>query len=298
MSAPPRPDEALSRVALAQMLGAVVLLGAVWPVTKFAVPAIPALWFAEGRAGLAALALLVVAAVKGRLRPPPVREWPTVVVIAVFQLGGFFALSHAALPHVPAGRTAILANVTTVFVPPLALLVLREHIPPARWAATALGLAGVMVLAGPWSIDWSAPGVLWGHALLLAAALSWSIAIIVLRARPPTLPALDLLPWTFGLAALLLLPLAWADHAPPGAEAGVGPWVAQLAVGLVVAPIGTWCILAAQTALPTMVVSIGFLAMPALGIAAATLWLGEPLGRDLILGGGLIFAGVLVAMRR
>jgi len=276
----------------------VVKLGGAWPITKYAMPAIPPLWFAVGRAGFAALAVAALLAATGKLKLPPRREWVTVAVIAFFQLAAFFALSHAALPYVPAGRTAILANVTTVWVPPLALLVLREHIPPARWIACLLGVAGVIVLAGPWSIDWSAPGVLWGHALLLGASLSWSVAIIVLRARPPREKMLYLLPWAFGLAALMLLPLALHAGPPPGAAAGRGAWLALLAVGLIGAPIGTWCVLAAQASLPAVVVSVGFLATPAAGIGVATLWLGEPLGWDLLLGAGLILAGVAFATRR
>lgn len=274
------------------------MLGGAWPITKYAVPAIPPLWFAVGRAGFAALAAATLLAFLGRLFLPPRREWPSVCIIALLQIGGFFALSHAALPHVPAGRTAILANVTTIWVPALALLVLREDIPPARWLAAAFGLAGVAVMAGPWAIDWSAPDVLWGHALLLGAALSWSIAIVALRARPPLVPMLDLLPWSFGGAALLLLPLALRSGPPPGLEAGWGPWAALLGVGLIGAPIGTWCILAAQTRLPAMVVSIGFLATPAAGIGLATVWLGEPLGWDLLIGSALIMLGVVFAAQR
>lgn len=288
---------ALPRAALAQMAGGVLMFGAIWPVAKYVIDAIPALWFATFRAALAAVALFAFLAALGRLRLPPAREWTVIVVIGLFQLAGFFALSHAALPWVPAGRTAILSNVTTVFIPPLALLVLHERIPPLRWVATALGLAGVAVLAGPWSIDWAAPGVLRGHALLLGAALSWSIAIIALRARPPRLPTLELLPWAFALAAVPLVLLAWADHAPPGPGAGAVPWAAALLVGLVAAPLGTWCMVAAQAALPSMVASIGFLALPAVSVVIATLWLGEPLGPDLVIGGGLILAGVLVVIR-
>ena len=79
----------------------------------------------------------------------------------------------------PAGRTAILANTTTIWVVPLSLIVLHEHIPPRRWLAAGFGLAGVVVLMSPWAIDWSSRNVLVGHGFLLGAALSWSVAIIV-----------------------------------------------------------------------------------------------------------------------
>ena len=54
-----------------QLAGAVLLLGASWPVTKLALGsgATPA-WFAAGRVGLSALAAAAALAFAGRLRVP------------------------------------------------------------------------------------------------------------------------------------------------------------------------------------------------------------------------------------
>jgi drug/metabolite transporter (DMT)-like permease len=54
--------------------------------------------------------------------------------ISGLQLGACFTLAHGAVAWVPAGRTVILAN--TVWVVPLSLLILREHIPPRRLIET------------------------------------------------------------------------------------------------------------------------------------------------------------------
>ena len=45
------------------------------------------------------------------------------------------------------------------------------------------------------------------------------------------------------------------------------------------------------------VASVAFLLVPAVGLALSALWLGEPVGWDLILGGALIVASVLLAAR-
>ena len=95
-------------------------------------------------------------------------DLPALVAVGVGQLGLYFAFAHEAVAWVPAGRTAILANTTTIWVVPLSLIFLREQIPPRRWFAAGFGLAGVVVLMSPWSIDWSSRNVLIGHAFLLA----------------------------------------------------------------------------------------------------------------------------------
>ena len=291
-----RPAEAVPALPLAgliQLAGSVTLLSSAWPVTKLAVTAGAApLWFAVGRAGFSGLTALVVLGMLGRLRVPGRQDMPAVLAVGLLQLGAFFAFAHAAVAYVPAGRTAILSNVTTIWVVPLSLLLLHEAIPLQRWIAAVLGLSGIVVLMGPWAIDWSAPGVLLGHVFLLAASAGFAVAMVVLRRWPPRSSMLELLPWCFALATLVLVPLALLHGG------GVGAWPPQTMgamayIGLFAGPVGTWCVMEAAATLPAMVSSVGFLATPAVGLILSTIWLAEPLGPDLLAGTGLIMAGIL-----
>ena len=201
--------------ALRLLLVAVVLFGGAWPVTKDALADATPLWFGTSRAALAALVAAVVLAALGRLRLPQPADRKAVLVLGLFQLGGFFALTHLAVALVPAGRTAVLSNVVMYWLIPLSVFVLGERVSRARWVAAGLGLAGAAVLVGPWSLDWSDRGVLIGHLMLVIAALLWSIAIIATRVWPPRAPMLELLPWCFGIGALVLAPLALLVQVPP-----------------------------------------------------------------------------------
>lgn len=279
--------------AIPQVLAAVLLFGGAWPITKAALADATPMWFAAGRAGLAATAAAVVLLLLGRLRLPQRRDWPTVFFIGVFQLGGFFAFTHAAVALVPAGRTAILSNVVTYWVIPLSVIVLGERVSPRRWLSAAVGISGAAVLAGPWAIDWTETRSLAGHLMLLAGGLSWSIAIIASRKWPPVTPVLKLLPWCFGAGTLVLLPLALLLE-PAGGIAGPS-WPYMLYIGFIAAPIGTWCVIEVGRHLPGAVSSVVLLLVPAFGVLVSNLWLGEALGWDVILGGGLIMASVVVA---
>jgi len=288
--------ERIPPVALLQMGAAVILLGASWPVTRVALlqGAGPA-WFALGRAGLSAVVATLALALLGRLRLPGRRDLPALLAIGLLQLAGFFAFAHAAVAWVPAGRTAVLANCTIVFTVPLSLLLLREPIPTRRWVATALGAAGILVLTGPWAIDWAAPHVLLGHAFLMGSALCWALSMLVVRRWPPRMSMFELLPWAFMLASVALLPMA-LTHEP-------GRWSSSatlclLAIGLLIAPAGTWCVIEAQVQLPIVVASIGFLAGPAVGVILATLFLHETLGPDMVVGAALILTGAALAATR
>lgn len=277
------------------LLLAVVLFGGVWPVTKHALADATPLWFATSRAGLAGLAASALLLALGRLRWPRRADMPSVLALGLLQLGGFFLLAHLALALVPAGRTAIISNVTLMWLVPLAMIVLGEKIPAPRWVAVGLAAAGVAVMVGPWAIDWAQPGMLLGHALLLGAALVWSIAIVLVRRFPPASPMVELLPWAFLLATLMLAWVAFLRE--PGGGIGAGAWWQAAFIGLVAAPIGTWAVIECGRHLNAVLASVGFLLVPVLGLALATLWLGEPLGWDLVLGGILIVASVVVAAR-
>jgi O-acetylserine/cysteine efflux transporter len=281
---------------LVQLLASVVLLSSAWPLTKIALAAgSTPLWFAEGRAVLSGLTAGLLLLVMGRFRLPTQADLPAMFAIGGLQLGMYFALAHEAVAWVPAGRTAILANTTTIWVVPLSLIFLREHIAAQRWAAAVLGLAGVAVLVNPLTIDWKAGSVLIGHVFLLGAGLSWSVAIIVTRAAQPRSSMFVLLPWCFLIGAVVLAPLVWW-HAPHGTFGGsTSSWTALAYIGLVAGPLGTWCVMEATAKLPALVSSVGFLTTPAVSLILANLVLHEPFTADLVSGSALIMAGVACA---
>ena len=285
-----------ARAGLRYLAVSTLLFGGIWPVTKHALAHATPLWFALNRAGLAAVVSAIVLALVGRLRVPSLADLPSVAAIGLLQLGAFFALTHLALDFVPAGRTAILCNVTVYWLVPLSVLFLGERVAPRQWVAAALGLGGVLALMAPWAASsggGSSAGMFAGYALLLGASLAWSIAILVTRRFPPGRPVLDLLPWCFALGAFLLLPMALLRE--PAGGIGREAWLHAAFVGAVAAPIGTWATTEAGRRLSGMLASLGFLMIPAFGLALSNLWLGETLGWDVLLGCALILAGVAVA---
>ena len=283
------------RSALHLLIVAILLFGGAWPVTKAALAHATPMWFAVGRAGLAAIVSALLLAALRRLHLPRRADMPSVLALGLLQLGAFFVLAHAAVALVQAGRTAIISAVVTYWLIPLSVFVLGEKVPPHRWAAAGLGLAGVAVLAGPWAVDWADPAQLLGHLMLVLAALFWTLAIVTTRRFPPRSSVFELLPWCFALATLLILPFALVLE-PHGGIFGPS-WPFMLYIGLVVAPIGTWCVIEVGRRLPGAVASVAFLLVPAFGVLVSNLWLGEPLGWDMLLGGGLIVASVVLASR-
>jgi drug/metabolite transporter (DMT)-like permease len=287
----------VNRAAVLKLGIVVLIFGAAFPVLKWGLTggATP-VWFAAWRAIMSAgVALAVVLAMQG-LAWPSRADLAPILGIGLFQIAGFFLLLYAALTLVPAGTASVLSYTTALWLVPISALWLRERLTGKRLLAVALGLAGILAIANPATLDTTQPGQLLGVGLLLAAALSWAIAIAMLRAARAKLSTVQMLPFAFAVASLVLLPLALLLEPEGGLSRESAPVIALLAVGLL-GPVATWAASEVSRDLPAVVSSLGFLGTPVLGLLLSVAVLGEPLTLGLALGAALVVAGVAVAAR-
>lgn len=291
MTPPSRMRPHDSRSAFGLLALTVVLFGSSWPVMKIGLSGATPLWFAAARIGLGAAAAFLLLAALGRLKIPTWRDLPIVASIAICQLTLFHSFSQLGLRHLPAGRSAVLAYTTLLFLVPLARLT-GETI--NRWGAAGclLGFAGIAVLLAPQSIDRTSTGTVAGHLWLLMAAASWALAIFHARRHAWHLGPFELLPWQLLLATVLAFPLAALFEPDGGIVAEAGPLLCLAYLGVLAGPAATWASTSVSRLLPTTVSSLGFLGVPVVGLTISALWLGEAIDGPLLLGAVLILAGV------
>ena len=274
------------------LAGVVVLWGANWPVMKIGLADIPPFWFAGLRVFLGSATLFAVLAIGGNLALPGRRDLIQLLGGGVLQVAVFMGMVNLALVNVAPGRAAVLAYTTPLWAVPGALLFLGERLGALKAAGLALGIGGVVVLFNPLGFDWSDRQQVIGNALLMGAALAWAAAILLIRGRPWHLTPLQLAPWQLLLAGLLLTGAAYGSEGPLSLD-----WtpkvIAILAYnGPVCIGFCFWASVAIARALPAVTSSLSFLAVPAFGIAASAVVLGERIDATLIGGFALILAGV------
>jgi drug/metabolite transporter (DMT)-like permease len=283
------------RRALLLLAVPVLLFGITWPVSKVALQDATPLWFAADRAILSTGAAFALVIVLRQWRRPTREDLPIILSVGILQLAAYFALTGLGLSFVPAGRSVVLSSITTLWLVPLALLT-GEPIPPLRWLGVAAGLIGIITLANPWSLDWREPGIAIGHGVLVLAALCWALAIRHAGRHAWHLSPLQALLWQMLVASALLVPLA-ALADPRG---GVGRTLPALGglfyVGVIAGPLATWAAVIVARDLPSVVSSLGFLGIPALGLILSTTLLGESMTWSLALGSALIGCGVALAI--
>src|SRR5260221_5496954 len=153
-----------------------------WPVIKIGVTAVPAIWFGCLRYMIAAFCLFALVALRQELAFPSRSDWSLIAVSGALQMSAYSALSGLALTILPPGRASVLAFSTPIWVVPLAAWRLRERASPAALLGMGLGLLGALAIAAPALHPDGARQVL-AYAMLLGAAVSWAISIVVVRAH-------------------------------------------------------------------------------------------------------------------
>ncbi|MBK1696515.1 DMT family transporter [Rhodovibrio salinarum] len=275
------------------LLAAVILLwGANWPVMKLGLQSITPFWFAAARMAMGAVTLFGVLAATGRLRLPRRADMPIVITVALLQMASFLSLVNLALLTVDAGRSAILAYTTPLWVTPVAVFLLGERLSARKGAGLILGLTGVAVLFNPLGFDWSNPDVVAGNAFLMLAALGWAIAILHTRRHTWTSSPLQLAPWQMLTALPVLLAFAFVFEG----DAQV-TWSSELIAILVfngplATAFGFWAVVTVQRSLPAISTSLGLLGVPTAGVIMSTLFLGETLSATRLGGLALIVGGM------
>ncbi len=270
-----------------------VVWGVHWPVAKVGLRYIPPFTYGALRVGTALAVLVVLLAVRRGLRLPSRHDVPVILSVGLGQMAGGIALMNVALLSVSAGRSSILVYTMPLWVAVIELPALRAGGAGRQVAGLLLGLAGTGLLLNPQAIDWSSSGELLGSAALLVSAVLWAATTIHIRHHEWRRTPLELEPWQLLVA---FVPLAVAALV---LESGrVVRWeptavTAVLYSGPLATAFAFWLSQSISRSLSPLATTMGFLAVPVVGLASAWLLLGEPLTVLDLAGATATFLGIV-----
>jgi drug/metabolite transporter (DMT)-like permease len=250
-----------------------------WVVMKQVVPYADPFDFSALRTLFGAATLFLVLLVRRRsLRiAAPAR----VAALGLLQTAAFTGLIQWALVSGGAGKTAVLVYTMPFWLIPLAWLFLGERVRGGQWGGIALAAAGLLLFLEPWIPH----GNLLSQGLGLAGGLSWALSTLLAKrlraAHDYDLLALTAWQMLFGALALCLVAL-WLPSRPIVAE----PYFfAALAFNAVLATGLAWVLwLFVLGHLPASLAGLSSLGIPAIGVLAGWLELGEVPSRAELLG--------------
>ncbi len=285
----------LDRLALLAGLAAASIWGAMYVVSKAVMAVVPPLTLLAARLVLGALAL---APFLRRGNRPPARAWPRVLAVGAVGYGLSLSLQFVGTHWSTAANGALVTTATPAFVYLFAWALLRERIPPRRWAALTLATAGVLVVVDPRQARLD-PALFWGNVLLALAALTWALYSVLVGqlARRHDLLWVSVGAFLGGL--LLALPASAYELTTVGLG---GPLTGRVVAGVLFVGWGSTALAMALwnhafARLPAGVAGLTFFAQPVVGTLLSAWFLHEPLTPGFWLGAGLIGLGVLWATR-
>lgn len=296
MTADTRDQPQLGRMTSLALLAVIaVSWGLTWPVNKAMLFYTSPIWAVCIRYIVAVVVLAALTFALGRLRLPPREDLPVVFSVALLHMLGFGVLCSIGLQYVTAGRSVLLAYTTPFWVFPLARIVLGERLTMARLLAFTLGIAGLLLLVNPLSLDWTDRHILTGHALILIAAVLWACSIVYVRRHRWVTTPFDLLLWQALLITVLTAAVAFALEGPPQVNVTGGFLMLALYGGGIGTALAFWALNTVNRVLPATTTSMGLLGVPLLGVASSMLTLGEAIDVTSIAALVLIVGGIAVA---
>jgi len=278
---------------LALLLIAILIWGANWPVMKTGLSHITPIWFSASRFVTGAACLFALQVLTRTLRLPTRRDVPLLLSVGLLQMLAFTVLGSIAMADIPAGRSAVLAYTTPLWVMPAAVLFFHEKLTRAQLIGTLLGIAGVAVLFNPLAIDWSNGLIVKANLLLLCASLCWAICILHLRYYKGDSSAYQLAPWQMLVASGPLLIIARVTEGPFTGDGSRSLWEVILFVGPLATAFCFCAVNAASMWLSTTSMASAMLGVPIVGLLMSVALLGEHLTPSLTAGVIAIIGGIL-----
>ena len=279
----------------AAILALVILLwGGSLPVAKIGFEVFPPLLLMTLRFGIVAVALAPFYRI-------PRERLGDVLLLSVVLGSLHFGAMFYGLQQVEAGTASLLTQVQVPFSALLAAIFLDDRIGWRRAAGMAVAFAGVALIGGSPDLG----GSLFHVGLILLAALAWAFGTFHIKrmsgpeGTPPNGHMLNGWIAVFATPQMLALTLLvedgqWAALTAPDWRG----WftAAYMAIAVVIVGYGQWYrMLALYTLNQVMPV---MLLVPVVGVVGGVVLLDEPLTWRVVVGGGLVIAGVAVILIR
>ncbi len=254
-----------------------------WPMLKLGLSEMQPLHFRAYCLIGGALGVIAIALLRGESFRVPRADWGRLVAVAALNMGAWNVFAAYGIPMMASGRAAIFAFSMPIWEALFGLLLLRE--PPTRrgLVGLALGIAGMLLLLGDEIAAVGRAPI--GALLMLSAATSWALSIIVMKRWPTRLDAWPLTAWQLTIAGVPVLGAALLLESGP-----FFPW--QLSTVPALATIYTlvvgfwlcqWAWIEIAKNAPLGVSSVATFMTPVLGVLSSAIVLGDrPLWSDYV----------------
>ncbi|MEP7207313.1 MAG: DMT family transporter [Casimicrobiaceae bacterium] len=270
--------------------------GTNYPLMKLALRDIAPLTFSTLRlfGGAAVIALIAMLLGIRSLRPAP-GEARRLAASGIFQYSGVLGFASLGLGFIPAGRTVVMVYSMPIWAALFASITGQDRVGARRWLGIVLGASGLALFVNPEVLGNSS---ILGAFLVLCAAWSWGIGVVVHRWRPLTTPFLVQAFFQLICSGVVLGFLALVFE-----HAAVTRWTPALVMILawncvIPTAVAVWSWSRVLQQLPAATAGQFLLATPLVGMATGSIMFGEAVPPIFIISAALVVAGSYFVLPR
>ena len=259
------------------LLGAItVFWGTNWVAIKIALAEIPVWQYRAFTSGLGGLALLGLALLGGHGLRVPRDVWRPLALGGLFNVTGWQILSGYGVRLLGSGQASVVSYTMPVWATLLGVLFLGERLTVRIVAALGLSIVGILALVSN-SLEALGASPL-GLLLMLGAAVSWAIGIIVQKRVDWPIPVVAVTGWQLLIGACPILLVALMSEPFRISQASDAVQWALLYTLLFPLIFCYYAWYKVVSLFPASIAAIGTVLIPVVGVISGALVLGEPVG--------------------
>lgn len=246
-----------------------------WPANKVGLEYMSPLWYTATRMIIGTVTMMTFVIALNKFSLPQWKDFPLIAAIGLLQISVFMLLANLGLSYLPAGRSSLIAYTTPLWIMPAATFFFDEKAGPLKWFGFLLGLGGLTILLSPWELNWHDSNIIFGASMLLLASLSWAISILCVRYMEWTKSPLELIPWQLLIGTIPMVLMAWIKEPVAVVHWSTPLLLSLVYTGILVTGISYWSGVVVNKALPTIVLSLGFLMVPVFSLIVSASFMHE-----------------------
>ncbi len=287
--------------SILMLLVTMVIWGSTFVVTKGVNDQVPPFTLAFVRVAIGALVLFAFALVRrargGSHTPWSALPWGTIVTMGMVGVALYYAVFNYSLVYTSASQGALVQSCIPAMTALVAVVWLREHASPLRWAGIALSMIGVLIVFSGSGAQSGGSATLLGNVLMFISAVLWGVYTSMAK-RVATHDAMQVTAGIIGAGAVLLLPLAAFEVAAEGIPSvNLRGWLGMAYLGAGASGIGYMLYSSALKHVDASEAGVYTNLIPIVGVITGVL-LGDPLSARAIVGGGVVLFGVWLTSRQ
>jgi drug/metabolite transporter (DMT)-like permease len=245
-----------------------------WTAMKVALGEVPPWTFRTLCLGFGSAVLFLALRLGGQRLAVPRSQWGRLAMLAFFNITCWNVLIAFGMTMIPSGRAAILAYTMPALAIPLSVWILGERLTQRKLTGLALGMAGLGLVLGEAGLGLGNAPV--GSLLVLGAAASWALGVVLQKRYPMSMPAGAYSAWIMLLGGVPIFACALAfDDLGVLGTVGLWPALGVLYNVLIAFAWAHWAWIKLATSVSVTVFSLSMLVIPVVGVISGMLFLGE-----------------------